>query len=37
MMVAIFVLMIVGMVLAFLVRSLQAYLLRWQPQFEGQM
>ena len=33
MMVAIFVMMIVGIVLAFLVRRVQAYLLRWQPQF----
>ena len=34
MMVAIFVLMIVGIVLAFCVRKVQAHLLRWQPQFE---
>jgi NitT/TauT family transport system permease protein len=34
MMVAIIVMMIVGIVLAFLVRRLQAHLLRWQPQFE---
>jgi NitT/TauT family transport system permease protein len=34
MMVAIFVMMIVGIVLAFVVRRVQAYLLRWQPQFE---
>jgi NitT/TauT family transport system permease protein len=34
MMVAIFVMMIVGIVLAFIVRRVQAYLLRWQPQFE---
>jgi NitT/TauT family transport system permease protein len=34
MMVAIFVMMIVGIVLAFIVRRFQAYLLRWQPQFE---
>ena len=34
MMVAIFVMMIVGIVLAFVVRRIQAYLLRWQPQFE---
>jgi len=34
MMVAIFVMMIVGIVLAFFVRRVQAYLLRWQPQFE---
>jgi NitT/TauT family transport system permease protein len=33
MMVAIFVMMIVGIVLAFCVRRVQAYLLRWQPQF----
>jgi NitT/TauT family transport system permease protein len=36
MMVAIFVMMVVGMMLAFLVRSLQSYLLRWQQQFEAQ-
>lgn len=36
MMVAIFVMMIVGIVLAFIVRRVQAYLLRWQPQFEQQ-
>lgn len=36
MMVAIFVMMIVGIVLAFAVRRIQAYLLRWQPQFEQQ-
>ena len=34
MMVAIFV-MIVGIVLSFVVRRVQAYLLRWQPQFEA--
>jgi NitT/TauT family transport system permease protein len=34
MMVAIFVMMVVGMILAFAVRRLQMYLLRWQPQFE---
>ena len=34
MMVAIFVMMAVGMALAFVVRRLQSYLLRWQPQFE---
>lgn len=34
MMVAIFVMMVVGMVLGFVVRRLQSYLLRWQPQFE---
>jgi NitT/TauT family transport system permease protein len=36
MMVAIFVMMVVGIILAFLVRRLQSYLLRWQPQFETQ-
>ena len=35
MMVAIFVMMIVGIFLAFIVRRIQAYLLRWQPQFEA--
>jgi NitT/TauT family transport system permease protein len=34
MMVAIFIMMIVGIILATIVRRLQAYLLRWQPQFE---
>lgn len=34
MMVAILVMMIVGVLLALLVRRVQAYLLRWQPQFE---
>jgi NitT/TauT family transport system permease protein len=34
MMVAIFVMMIVGIALSFVVRRVQAYLLRWQPQFE---
>ncbi len=34
MMVTIFVMMIVGIILAFIVRRVQAYLLRWQPQFE---
>ncbi len=34
MMVSIFVMMIVGILLAFMVRRVQAYLLRWQPQFE---
>ena len=34
MMVAIFVMMIVGIILAFIVRRIQSYLLRWQPQFE---
>jgi NitT/TauT family transport system permease protein len=37
MMVAIFVMMVVGMLLAYIVRSLQSYLLRWQQQFEAQM
>jgi NitT/TauT family transport system permease protein len=36
MMVAIFVMMIVGIMLAYLVRRIQAHLLRWQPQFEVQ-
>lgn len=36
MMVAIFVMMIVGILLATIVRQVQAYLLRWQPQFEAQ-
>ncbi|HRD75682.1 MAG TPA: ABC transporter permease [Hyphomicrobiaceae bacterium] len=35
MMVAIFVMMIVGIVLAYIVRRIQSYLLRWQPQFES--
>ena len=34
MMVAIFVMMIVGIVLAYVVRRIQSYLLRWQPQFD---
>src|SRR5947209_19276921 len=34
MMVAVFVLMIVGVVLSALIRRLQAYLLRWQPQHQ---
>ncbi|MGJ4949637.1 ABC transporter permease [Bradyrhizobium sp. HKCCYLS20291] len=34
MMVAIFVMMFVGILLALAVQSLQSYLLRWQPQFE---
>jgi NitT/TauT family transport system permease protein len=34
MMVAIFVMMIVGIVLAYIVRQFQSYLLRWQPRFE---
>lgn len=37
MMVAIFIMMIVGIVLAMLVQALQSYLLRWHPQFEGSM
>lgn len=36
MMVSIFVMMIVGIILAYGVRQIQAYLLRWQPQFEQQ-
>jgi NitT/TauT family transport system permease protein len=36
MMVAIFAMMVVGIVLATIVRQLQSYLLRWQPQFESQ-
>ncbi len=36
MMVAIFIMMIVGIILAFIVRRIQAYLLRWQPQFDQQ-
>jgi NitT/TauT family transport system permease protein len=36
MMVAIFVMMVVGIILAYGVRKIQAYLLRWQPQFEQQ-
>lgn len=36
MMVSIFLMMIVGIILAFVVRRVQAYLLRWQPQFEVQ-
>jgi NitT/TauT family transport system permease protein len=35
MMVAIFIMMIVGIVLATIVRRVQSYLLRWQPQFEA--
>ncbi|MER8375860.1 ABC transporter permease [Mesorhizobium sp. M1338] len=35
MMVAIFVLMIVGILLAVIVRRIQAYCLRWQPQFNS--
>lgn len=34
MMVAIFIMMVVGILLAFIVRRIQRYLLRWQPQFE---
>ena len=37
MMVAIFIMMIVGIVLAFVVRRVQAYLLHWQPRFERQV
>ncbi len=37
MMVAIFVMMVVGIILAFFVRRIQAYLLRWQPHFEQQL
>ena len=36
MMVAIFIMMVVGIFLAFIVRRIQQYLLRWQPQFEQQ-
>lgn len=36
MMVAIFAMMVVGIMLATIVRQLQSYLLRWQPQFEAQ-
>lgn len=36
MMVTIFVMMIVGIILAYIVRRVQSYLLRWQPQFEQQ-
>jgi NitT/TauT family transport system permease protein len=35
MMVVILVMMVLGMLLAVSVRSLQCYLLRWQPQFES--
>jgi NitT/TauT family transport system permease protein len=35
MMVSIFVMMIVGILLAWIVRRFQAYLLRWQPQFDA--
>ncbi|MEM7428566.1 MAG: ABC transporter permease [Pseudomonadota bacterium] len=35
MMVALFVLMIVGVALALMIRRIQAYLLRWQAQFSG--
>jgi NitT/TauT family transport system permease protein len=35
MMVAVFVLMVVGVVLATVVRRVQAYLLRWRPQTTG--
>jgi NitT/TauT family transport system permease protein len=34
-MVAIFAMMIVGIVLAAIVRRVQSYLLRWQPQFDA--
>jgi NitT/TauT family transport system permease protein len=34
MMVAIFVMMVIGTALALIVQALQSYLLRWQPQFE---
>jgi NitT/TauT family transport system permease protein len=37
MMVAIFVLMIVGVVLATIVRHVQGHLLRWQPQSVGNL
>lgn len=37
MMVALFVLMIVGVVLALMIRRIQRYLLRWQSQFGGGM
>ncbi|WP_245448898.1 ABC transporter permease [Phyllobacterium sophorae] len=37
MMVAIFVLMVVGILLAVVVRRIRAYCLRWQPQFEGEV
>ena len=37
MMVAILVMMVVGMLLAFMVRSLQSYLLRWQQQSDTQV
>jgi NitT/TauT family transport system permease protein len=37
MMVVILVMMVLGILLALVVRSLQSYLLRWQPQFETQM
>ena len=36
MMVANFVMMVVGMLLAYIVRSVQSYLLRWQQPFESQ-
>ena len=36
MMVTIFVMMVVGIILAYFVRRVQSYLLRWQPQFEQQ-
>ncbi len=34
MMVSIFVMMIVGIILAYIVQRIQSYLLRWQPQFD---
>ena len=37
MMVAIFAMMIVGIVLAAIVRRVQVYLLRWQPQFDARV
>ena len=37
MMVALFVLMIVGVILALGIRRIQAYLLRWQPHFSQVM
>ena len=37
MMVALFVLMFVGVALAMLIRRVQAYLLRWQAQFNPNM
>ena len=37
MMVVILVMMVLGILLAFVVRRLQSHLLRWQPQFETHM